>query len=325
MKLKSLFAMAALTVAVGFSLSATSVDAQGRRGNRNGGQGNQNGAGAGFGAGAQGGFNPMQMMMGGNGSIIDPARTAKNTLVYRPEVQNALALDLRQKNALDALKGVQAQNQQKMGQDIATTVRSQFGQGQTMTPEERQQKMQEMGDKVKGIAQGYQDDLDKRIDEILTPRQRKRLGEIDLRWRGPMAFVDPKVAEQAALGADDKKKAQDAYKEFSDARQALVTSMLPAGIRARFNAAAVAASPPTTADGEVAITVTPPATAAQPTVQPSAPLSPAEQQLAQKKALRDFEKKRVALGTKLVGNVTPAAASAWQTLIGAPFTFRDND
>ena len=60
------------------------------------------------------------------------------------------------------------------------------------------------------------------MDEILTPKQRKRLNEIDLRWRGPLSLVDPKVADQAAIGADDKKKAQDAYKEFTDARQKLM-------------------------------------------------------------------------------------------------------
>ena len=232
-------------------------------------------------------------------------------------MQNALGLDLKQKNALDALKDVQTQNQQKMGQDMRSLFQGMRGpQAQNMTPEERQQKMQEAGDKAKGIAQGYQDDLDKRIDEILTARQRKRLSEIDLRWRGPMSLVDPKVADQAALGAEDKKKAQDAYKEFTDARQQLMMSMLPAGIRARFPGAGGAPAAGAATD--------PSAPPAAPTP-PAAALSPEEQQAAQKKALRDFEKGRIAMGTKLVANVTPAAVSAWQGMIGAPFTFRDNE
>ena len=309
MKLKFLFALTGLTAAIGISLIAPSAQAQGgggRRGNR--------GAAGGFGAG-QGAFgNPMQMMMGGGG-IIDPARSAKATLVYRPEVQNALGLDLKQKNALDALKDVQAQNQQKIGQDMRALFQGMRGQAQTLTPEEMQQKRQELGDKAKGIAQGYQDDLDKRIDEILTPKQRKRLSEIDLRWRGPMAFVDPKVADQATLGAEDKKKATDAYKEFTDARQKLFESMMPAGFRARF-----AAAPPGTPVDPNA----PPAAPVAP-VAPTVPLTAEEQQAAQKKSLRDFEKGRIAMGTKLVANVSPAAAVNWRGMTGAPFTFREDE
>ena len=297
MRLTTLFAMAGLTAAIGLSLTVTPAQAQGGGGRRGG-----------FGAGAQGG-NPMQMMMGGGG-VVDPARSAKATLVYRPEVQNALALDVKQQNALDALKDVQAQNGQKMGQEMRTLFQGMRGQAQTLTPEERQQKMQELGDKAKGIAQGYQDDLDKRIDEILIPRQRKRLNEIDLRWRGPLALVDPKVAEQATLGAADKSKVDAAYKEYTDARQKLIQSMMPAGFRNRFGGGANARA------GNA-----PPAAPVQPTV----PLSAEEQQAAQKKALRDFEKSRVAMGTKLVANVSPAAATNWRGMIGSPFTFRDNE
>jgi hypothetical protein len=54
-------------------------------------------------------------------------------------------------------------------------------------------------------------------------------------------------------------------------------------------------------------------------------LTPEEQQAAQKKALRDFEKGRVAMGTKLVAAVTPVAASNWKVMTGAPFTFRDDE
>lgn len=306
MKFKPLFAMVGLTAALGLSIVVTSADAQGRRA-RNGGQG-------GFGAAQGGPGAAMQMMMGG-ANIIDPAHSAKFTLIYRPDVQNGLNLDLKQKIALDGLKDVQTQNQQKMGQDMRTLFQGLRGQVQNLTAEDRQQKMQELTEKAQGIAQGYQNDLDKRIDEILTPKQRKRLTQIDLRWRGPLSLVDPKVAEQAALGAEDKKKAQDAYKEFTDARQKLITSMMPAGFRNRF------ANNPAGANGAAVDPTAPPAAPAQ----PAAPLTAEEQQAAQKKALRDFEKGRVAMGVKLVANISPTAASTWQDMIGAPFTFRDDN
>jgi len=306
MKLKTLFAMAALTAALGMSVSA--ADAQGRRGA----------------AAAQGGLgNPMlmqmqmqmQMQMMGGANLIDPAQSAKAMLVYRPDVQNALGLDLKQKLALDALKDVQAQNQQKMGQDMRTLIQGTRRQAQTLSPDELQQQMQDVSDKAKGMAQGYQDDMEKRIDAILTQRQRTRLSEFDLQWRGPMALVDPKVAARAALGDEDKKKAADTYKEFTDSRQKLAFSMMPANMRNRFGA------PPTGTAADPTNASAPPAAPVQPTV----PLTPDEQAAAQKKALRDFEKSRIALGAKLVANVTPAAATAWQGMIGTHFTFRSDE
>ncbi|MCW3098653.1 MAG: hypothetical protein JWL77_4271 [Chthonomonadaceae bacterium] len=326
MKLKPLFAIAGLTAALSLSLVVTSADAQGRRGGRNGGAAGA-GGGAGVGATAVGGggfMTPqqMQMMMGGMGNIIDPAKSAKMTLIYRTDVQNGLNLDLKQKLALDGLKDVQAQDQQKMGQDMRTLFQSARGQAQTATPEERQKQMQDIADKVQGISQGYQDDLEKRVDAILTPRQRKRLTEIDLRWRGPLSLVDPKVAEKAALGADDKKKVTDAYKEFTDARQKLMDSMMPTGFRNRNgnNIAAAVGAAPANGAATSAAAVNPNAAPAT----PAQPLTPEEQQAARQKALRDFEKSRVAMGVKLVANVTPPVATTWQDMIGAPFTFRDD-
>jgi len=324
---KTIFGIVSLTAVLGISLVPTSADAQ-RRGGRNGNQGNQAGdvAGgqAGPGAANQGPAGaPVQIMMPNNSSIIDPAKSAKFTIVYRVEVQNALGLDLKQKLALDDLKNVQAQNQQKMGSELRGLVQSVIGQPQNLTPEVRQQKTQELTEKVQGIAQGFQSDLEKRVDAILTPRQRKRLSELDLRWRGPMALVDPTVAEQAKLGEPDKKKAADAYKEFTDARQKLLESMMPTGLRIRSITGGVTT---TGADGSATggVTADPNAPPAAP-VPPPASMTPAERQAAQKKALRDFEKNRVALGTKLATALSPPVAAAWQEMIGARFTFREDN
>ncbi len=311
MKIKTLFALVGLTAALGLGLSVTSAEAQG--GGLNGGPANPGG----FGPMAPGAFgNPMQMRMGGN--IIDPASSAKMVLIYRPDVQNALNLDLKQKIALDGLKDVQAQDQQKMRQEMFGLMQGLRGPAQNLSLEDRQQKMQELTNKAQGLAAGYQDDLLKRIDEILTPKQRKRLTALDLRWRGPLSLVDAKVADMAALGAEDKKKVQDSYKEFTDARQKLMESMLPAGMRGRFNGNAVAI-PGASANP---VTAPPPPAASTP---PAVPLTLDEQQAAQRKALRDFEKGRAAMGAKLVATVSPQTAVTWQTMIGAPFTFRDMD
>lgn len=325
MKHQPIFAIAGLMAALSLSLVAPSVDAQqGRRGNQNN-QGNQNGPGGFGGPGAQGSpFNMMQVMSLGS-NLIDPAQTAKATLVYRPEVQNTLALDLKQQNALDALKNAQAQNQQKMVQDLRAMMQGNRnqnqaqGQNQQPTSDQREQQRQELTEKAKGLAQGYQDDMLKRIDEILTPKQRKRLTELDLRWRGPLALVDPKVAEQAQLGDEDKQKVQAAYKEFTTARRKLIEGMLPPGLN-RFVLSTPAATGAAAEDGAA-----PAATPPTPPAQPSASLSPQERQLAQKKALVDFEKNRIALGNKLVANVTPTAATTWEGMIGARFIFRNND
>ena len=151
----------------------------------------------------------------------------------------------------------------------------------------------------------------------------------DMLWKryadsAAKAGRDQEYEDIAAWGGflmltSDKKKAQDAYKEFTDARQKLMASMLPAGMRARFAGATGAGGAPAT--GAAADGGAPPAAPTTPTVT----LTPEEQQAAQKKALRDFEKGRLAMGTKLVAAVTPTAASNWKVLIGAPFTFRDDE
>ncbi|MCW3052506.1 MAG: hypothetical protein JWN14_1676 [Chthonomonadales bacterium] len=323
MNTNKLFGIVSLTTVLGISLVVTSADAQRRNGN----QGNQGGnviIQVGPGAANQGiAGAPIQIMMPNNGNIIDPAKSAKFTIVYRVEVQNALGLDLKQKIALDDLKNVQAQNQQKMGQELRGLVQTVIGQPQNLTPDERQQKTQELTEKVQGISQGFQSDLEKRVDAILTPRQRKRLNELDLRWRGPMSLVDPTVAEQAKLGETDKKKATDSYKEFTDARQKLFESMMPGGVRIRSinNGVTTAGSGDSATGGVTADPNAPPAAP----VPPPASMTPAERQAAQKKAFRDLEKNRVALGTKLVANVSPPLATTWQEMIGAPFTFREDN
>jgi len=323
MKTKTLFGIVSLTAVLGISLVVSSADAQ-RRGGRYGNQGGNVNSQAGPGAANQGvAGTPIQIMMPNNSSIIDPAKSAKFTIVYRDEVQNALGLDLKQKLALDDLKNVQAQNQQKMGQELRGLVQTTIGRPQNLTPEERQQKTQELTAKVQEISQGFQSDLEKRVDAILTPRQRKRLNELDLRWRGPMSLVAPTVAELAKPGETDKKKVADAYKEFTDARQKLLQSMMPTGLQIRIGNNAPAA---TGAGGSATggVTADPNAPPAAP-VAPPVSMTPAERQAAQKKAFRDLEKNRVALGTKLIANISPPLATTWHEMIGAPFTFREDN
>jgi len=322
MNTKTLFGIASLTTVLGISLVVTSADAQ-RRGGRYGNQGGNVNGQAGPGAANQGlAGAPVQIMMPNN-SIIDPAKSAKFTLVYRVEVQNGLGLDLKQKLALDDLKNVQAQNQQKMGQELRGLVQTTIGRPQNLTPEERQQKTQELTAKVQEISQGMQSDLEKRVDAILTPRQRKRLNELDLRWRGPMSLVDPTVAEQAKPGETDKKKVTEAYKEFTDARQKLIQSMMPTGLQIRIgnNAPAVTGAGGSATGGVTADPNAPPVAP----VPPPASMTPADRQVAQRKAFRDLEKNRVTIGTKLVGSISPQLATTWQEMIGAPFTFREDN
>ncbi len=333
MKRQSPLAMAGLCAALLLTLSLTTADAQrGRRGGRgnnnnntaNGtANGTQNAAATATqgGPGAAGAGGPgMAMAFGGpmgmmGGNMVEPARSAKMMLIYREDVQTELNIDLNQKAGLDDLKGTQAQNQQKMMQEMRTTFQSLGQQAQSMTPEERQAKMQEIQGKVQGMVQTNQDDLDKRINDILKPKQRKRLNELDLRWRGQLALVDPKVADPYTLSTDEKKRVTDAYKAFTDARQALVMSMMPANIRARFQqftaAGANGAADPYAAQ--------PPAA----TATPATPATPEEQKAAQQKAMKNFEKTRIALGDKLMTGLPSDKQKMWTDAIGERFRFRD--
>ncbi len=130
----------------------------------------------------------------GPGMMMMSQPNMSNTLglLMRPEVQNEIRLDLKQRNAL-------AQLQENARNRAMQRMRDQFQQMRNLSREERQQRMQNMRSEMMTQMQQFQGEINEELKQLLREDQMKRLHQLDLQWRGPMAMTDPKVAEEIKL------------------------------------------------------------------------------------------------------------------------------
>ena len=99
----------------------------------------------------------------------------------------------------------------------------------SMSPDERQQMFTQMRDTVTDSLTAVQADQNKKSEAILTPAQTKRLRELDLQWRGPLALSDEKLADKVTLTPDQRAKFTAMLKELRDTRMKAQTSMFSPG------------------------------------------------------------------------------------------------
>ena len=105
-------------------------------------------------------------------------RSKAQSILARTEVQSAIHLSLNQKNDLAEFLDP---NRPQMIKITATN-----GDAPQITP-------------------GFGDGLDPKVEAALKPDQLKRLYEIDLQYRGPLAFSDPKVSSMFKLSPESRK------------------------------------------------------------------------------------------------------------------------
>ena len=165
---------------------ATSSDALAQRGQGRG------GFGGGFGRGGFGG----------------PA-----ALIGNEQVQEELKLTDDQKSRIEK---VTSELREKGREAVGD-----FRDVQNLSEEERGARREEMQKKMEPIAAEAQ----KKIGEILTDDQQKRLQQITLQQRGNRALTDEKVAKE--LGLDEQQVA--AIKEALDAQDAKMRELMPRG------------------------------------------------------------------------------------------------
>lgn len=124
-------------------------------------------------------------------------------LVQRPDVQKDLGVNDAQKEKLAALRpqrgpggpgGGAAGGQRGQGGQGGQAGQGQRGQGGQGGPPDFQ------------AMQRQRAEQDKRVQEILTPAQFKRLGEIRIQLAGVMAALDPDIQKALGVTADQKKK-----------------------------------------------------------------------------------------------------------------------
>jgi hypothetical protein len=182
---------------------------RGGRGDFGGFQRGQRGPGAGqFG---QGGFG-MRM-----GQEKNPLVTHVFELINRPDVQNEIGMDLRQKNALAQYQTQMQANIRQQMQEMFRNLRGQDGAGgrqrqrdpgnagggaeqpgqggQTGQQDPGQQRDQ-FRQQIEQQRNQIQGGMEKGLKDLLRPEQVARLYQLDLQWRGVLSIADVKVAEE---------------------------------------------------------------------------------------------------------------------------------
>jgi hypothetical protein len=146
--------------------------------------------------------------------------------------------------------------------------------------------------------QGTAKDRDKKLAEILTAKQIKRLNELDLQYRGPLAMGVKPVAEKAKVVDPQAPAVADLLKEYRDnVRKAL-------GIEQKVTRTE---GP----NGSTSVNV-------NTNVSNGAP---SEMRARLEKAHDEIENSRKTLGEKALKTVTEAQRSEWKKLVGNRFQF----
>jgi hypothetical protein len=176
------YGLVVLTALLAMALVVAEAQAQG--------QGNRGNRGNRGGPGGRGG------MMGGGAMML-------SGLVQNEQVQKELELVDDQKTKITELVAQQR-----------TAMQAFFQSSQDLSQEERQAKMQQMGD-----------DFQKKLADILLPKQMERLKQIQVQAEGPRAFTNADVVKALNLTDDQKSKiktiSDEAQTKAQDAVQGL--------------------------------------------------------------------------------------------------------
>ncbi len=124
-------------------------------------------------------------------------------LLNRADVQNDIHLDLKQKQALQDTETQAMSDWRQQRQQMFQSMRQNRGQDQT-APQDRTQRRQQMREQMQQQQTAFQTQLQGKVDQILRPDQVRRLHELDLQWRGPLAVADPKVADELQISQEHR-------------------------------------------------------------------------------------------------------------------------
>ena len=281
-------------------------------------------------------------------AFVDPGIGQTSSLLTRSDVRNELVLNGRQ---TETIVGLQNGYPAAMMTGIMTTVMSSIQKMQqeggnldvrSMSPDERQQMFTQMRDTVTDSLTAVQADQNKKSEAILTPAQTKRLRELDLQWRGPLALSDEKLADKVSLTPDQRVKFTAMLKELRDTRMKAQTSMFspgggfpglpgaggnrPTGARGGTGARGTtgkSGAQPTDPNGAGNPAPNTPTDAAAPAPPGGfTPPTPEQIQQATDAAAKQSEAALKAADKKALLLLTPEQQAQWKLLQGKPFTFR---
>lgn len=236
------------------------------------------------------------------GLIVDPLRSNTMGLLFRADVQAALALTPEQRAALE---GVRRQRLAEARQAMGMNSRDAAG----MKPEERLALIRERVIHIIYLPTEPAE-LDKRAEALLQPNQVKRLQELDLQRRGPLALATPALADSFQLTPEQRDRLEVSQKLF----RVKVDIAAAAGYAAwhPFPLRSPGDQPVRTGKGKYPLRRLP------------RPL-PTGAQLDEnlKKACKAADRVRKEAGEKAAASLTPAQRQHWQQMTGAPFVFKE--
>jgi len=233
------------------------------------------------------------------GRMLDPGVSGLRTLLKRDDIKTAIALSQRQGEQITAIEAkalVDSRQQTQSAQFDATAI----GALKDLSDEERAAKMQEMAQKVREARQANDAavgvEVDKKIETILRKDQVARLHQLDLQWRGSLAFSDKKVADRFNLTPDQRSKVAAILADYKKAQ----TEMFTKSFASLKPAAPEPGAPPTRPDPAV----------------------------IEKKIMEMQDELgviRAAQGDKVIALLTDEQKAAWNAAQGEKFSFRKTE
>jgi hypothetical protein len=280
------------------------------------------GGGPGGPMGAQ--MGEMMTKMRQSRAFADPGVSSTSNLLTRSDVRNELMLNGRQSEALaDLQSGFPAAIGQQM-RDAFQKMRDELGGAspQNMSPEERQQFGEQMRTTMQEAQFAVQADQDKKAEALLTPAQLKRLHELDLQWRGPLAVADAKTNEKLNLTPEQQTKFTDMLKEFRAKQQEARGGMWGGG-RGRPGAAQPGQAGQNGQTGANQDNANGQPPAGGPGGRRGFP-TPEEMQTQMETSSKAILKLRKTTDEKALAVLTPEQQQQWKAMQGRVFTFRLN-
>ncbi len=220
-------------------------------------------------------------------NIVDPGVSYIFQLIKRSDVRSELFLDPKQREKLEQMFTEESTAAQQRANALKDSIKSGGANAGAAL-------------KASQFFGANATDREKKLAEILTPKQLKRLKELDLQFRGPLAMGVKPVAEKAKLSETEAPAVADLLQKYHEAVHKAL------GFEQKVQR---------TENGNGGTSVS---------VSTSVNISGSQQELEQKaqKAHEVIEAARKALGAQALKSIAADHASEWKGLAGQRFQFQ---
>lgn len=241
---------------------------------------------------------PMNMRGPAKFGAIDPAYRNTAGLLLRNDVRTELVLSAKQREEVEAIeKGEKAAPPKPL--------KFEFSSHDGGSPEEMREKVE---NQMREIMSSTMDDRNKKAETALRAEQVKRISELDLQWRGPLALVDSKLAEEFQLTAEQRQKVQEYYREYRTQQGKIMMEAMKDFTETQESN--------DSEDGNTRKSV-----AIRVRIPDPKDMTPKQKALFEKRD-KDIEQARKAQGEKALALLNEEQKQHWQSFQGRKFTFR---